>query len=91
MLLHGCENTKVPLYSSGIVITNIIIDHIGQFFFAGKAFAIVALPFQNAPKAFHRPVVNALGHAGHALLHTSLLQFMMKSPVGVLETSVAVE
>lgn len=91
MLLHRREDAEVALHPSGIVITNIIINHIGQFFFAGKAFAIVALPFQNAPEAFHRPVVNALGYTGHALLHASLLQFVMKSPVGVLEASIAVE
>ena len=74
-----------------VVVTNVVFDHIDQFFLAGKSLAVVPFPFQDTPEAFHRPIVDALGHAGHALRHTGLFQLVMKRAAGILKASVTME
>ena len=91
MFFHRRENTKVALHTAVVVVANIIFNHIDQFFSAGKAFAVIAFPFQEAPKALHRPIVNALGHTGHTLRHTGFLQLVVEDSVGILKSSVAME
>ena len=91
MLLHRREDTEVALNAPVVVITDIILDHIEQFFFGGKAFAVITFLFQDAPEALHRAVIYALGHAGHTLRHSSFLQFVMEGTVSVLKSSVTVK
>ena len=84
MLLHRCKDAKTSLHPAGIIVTDVVHDHLGQFLFAGKASAIVAFSFQNSPEALHRAVINTMGDAGHALRHTGLLQLAVKIPAGIL-------
>ena len=74
-----------------VVVATGVFDHIDQFFLAGKSLAVVPFPFQDTPEAFHRPIVDALGHAGHALRHTGLFQLVMKRAAGILKAPVAME
>ena len=91
MLLHWREDAEVALNALVVVVTDIIFNHIDQFFLGGKALAVIAFPFQDTPETFHGPVVNALGYAGHTLGHTGLVQLMMEDSVGILKSSVAME
>ena len=91
MLLHRREDAEVALDAPVVVVTDIIFNHIDQLFFRGKAVAVVSFPLQYAPKAFHRAVVNALSHAGHALLHAGFLQFVMECAIGVLKAPVTMK
>ena len=91
MLLHRREDAEVALDAPVVVVTDIIFNHIDQLFLRGKALAVVPFTLQDAPKALHGTVVNALGHAGHALRHTGLLQLVMEGTVGVLKTSVTMK
>ena len=91
VFLHRREDTKAPLHTSVVIITDIILNHIDQFLFAGKAPAVIAFSLQNSPEALHRSVVNTLGHTGHALSHASFLQFVVKGPIGILKSSITMK
>ena len=91
MLFHRCEDAEVALNAPIIIVMNIILDHVDQFFLAGKALAVITFPFQDAPKTLHWTVVNALGHAGHTLGHACLLQLVMEGAVGILKTPVTMK
>ena len=91
MLLQWREDAKVALNAPVVIVTDIILDHIYQLFLAGKAFAVVTLPFQDAPETLHWPVVNALRHARHALRYSSLFKLVMEGSVGILKSSVIME
>lgn len=91
MLLHRREDAKVSLDAPVVVVTDIIFNHIDQLFFRGKALAVVPFPLQDAPKAFHRAVVNALSHAGHALHHAGLLQLVMEGSIGILKAPITMK
>ena len=41
-LFHGCQHTQVSLYSSGVVVADVVFDHLDKFLLAGKASAVVA-------------------------------------------------
>lgn len=91
MFLHWREDAEVALNATVVVLANIILNHIDQFFFAGKAFAVVPFSLQDAPEAFHWPVINTLGHTRHTLRHACLLQLVMEDTIGILKTSVTME
>ncbi len=91
MFFHRGQNAQIALYPAIIVVTDVAVDHLDQFLFAGKASAIVTFPFQDAPEAFHWAVVDTMRHTGHALRHACLLQLVVKGSTGVLEPSVAME
>ena len=91
MLFHWRKDAKITLYTAVIVVVDVIFNHIYQLFFAGIALAVIAFSLQDTPESFHWPIVNALGNTGHALLHTGFFQLVVKSPVGILKSSVAVE
>ena len=96
---HGIELHIVPrigdiplkLNTSRVVIANILPDHLNKLVLAGEPSAVIAFPFQDAPEALHRAVVNAMRHAGHTLRHARLHKLVVEGTVGVLKTSVAVE
>lgn len=73
------------------VIANILLDHLNKLVLAGEPSAVIAFPFQDAPEALHRAVVNAMRHAGHTLRHARLHKLVVEGTVGVLKPSVAVE
>ena len=91
VLLHRRQDTEISLYTPGVVITDEVLYHLNQIFLAGETLAVITLPFQDTPEALHRAVVDAVRHARHALLHPSLFELVMKCPVRVLKSSVAVE
>lgn len=91
MLFHRRQDAEGPLYPPSIVIVNIALDHLDQVSLAGKPPAIIAFPFQNAPEALHRAVVDTLANAGHTLGHPGLLELVVEGSAGVLEPSVAVK
>ena len=91
MLLHRREDAEVALDAPVVVVTDIIFNHIDQLFFRGKALAVVPFPLQDAPKSFHRAVVNALSHAGHALFHAGLLQLVMEGAIGILKAPITMK
>lgn len=91
MFLHRRQHAQVALYSSGIVITDILFNCLDEFLFAGKTPAIIAFPLQNAPESLHGAVVNAVSHTGHTLSHSSLYKFVVEGSACVLETSITVK
>ena len=91
MLLHWRKDTEITLYSSCVVIVNVVMDHLCEFLLAGKTVSVITFPFENAPKSFHRTIVNAMRHARHALRHSGLHKFVVEGTVGVLKASIAVE
>lgn len=91
VLLHRCQNAEISLYSTGIVVVDVALDHLNKFLFAGKSSAVIAFTFQDTPKSFHWAIVNTMAHTGHTLCHPGLLQFVMKSSAGILVTSVAMK
>lgn len=91
MLLHRREDAQIPLHAPRVVITDVLLNHGKKGLFVRESFAIVAFPFQNAPEAFHRAVIDTVCHTGHALLHTGLLKFAVKCTVRILEAPVTVK
>ena len=91
VLLHGRENAQISLYTMVVVVAYVVLDHIDQLFLAGETLAVIALALQDAPEAFHRSVVDALGYTGHTLFHTGVLQFLMERAVRVLKASITVK
>ena len=91
MLFHRCQDAEVALHAPRVVIADVTLYRLDQIFLAGKALAIVALSFEDAPEALHWAVVDAMGHTRHALRHLCLLELVMKFSVRVLKAPVAVE
>lgn len=91
MLFHWRQDTQIALHPSGIVITDIVFNHLDEVPLTGEPSAVVALPLQNPPEAFHRAVINAVGNTGHTLRHSRLHKLVVESAVGVLEPSVAMK
>ena len=65
MLFHRRQHTQITLDTSCVVITDVVLNHLNEFSLTGELSAVIALPFQDAPKALHRAVINAMRHAGH--------------------------
>jgi hypothetical protein len=91
VLFHWRQDTQIALHPSGVVITDIVFNHLDEVHLTGEPSAVVALPLQNPPEAFHRAIINAVGNTGHTLRHSRLHKLLVKCPVCVLETSVAVK
>ena len=91
MLFHRRQHAQITLDTSCVVITDVVLNHLNEFPLTGELSAVIALPFQDAPKALHRAVIDAMRHAGHTLRHSRLHELVVESAVGVLEPSVAVE
>ena len=79
------QYAQVTLDSSGVVITDVALNHLHEFLFVGETLAVIAFPFQNAPESFHRSIVNAVSHTGHTLSHSSLYEFMVEGSACVLK------
>ena len=91
VLLHWRQHTQIALHTAVIVVSDVVLNHGYKFLTACEAPAIIPFPFENAPEAFHWPVVDAFGHPGHTLLHLGCFQLVIEHPVGILETSVTME
>ena len=91
MFLKWRKCSQSSLDTLFIVVANVGHYHMYQLLLVGELPAIVALPLQYAPEAFHRPVVDAVSYSGHALLHACFFQLAVKGPVCVLEPPVAVK
>ena len=91
MLFHWRQDTQIALHPSCIVIMDIVSDHLDKVPLTGEPSAVIAFPFQNAPEALHRAIINAVGNAGHTLRHSSLYKFLVECSACVLEASVTVE
>ena len=91
MLFHWRQDAQIALHPSGIVVTDIVFNHLDEVSLAGEPSAVIALPLQNAPETLHRAVINAVSNTGHALRHPRLHKLLVKYPVRVLKTSVAME
>lgn len=91
MLFHWRQDTQIALHPSGVVITDIVFNHLDEVPLTGEPSAVVALPLQNPPEALHRAVINAVCYAGHTLRHTCLYELVVEGTVGILKPSVAVE
>ena len=61
------QSTEIVLNQLSVVVGNIILNHLNQRFFRGKAPAIVMLPLEDPPEAFHGAVVNAVGDPGGSI------------------------
>ena len=64
MLFHRRQHAQITLDTSCVVIANILLDHLHKLVLAGEPSAVIAFPFQDAPEALHRAVVNAMRHPG---------------------------
>ena len=91
MLFHRRQDAQIALDTSRVVIANILLDHLNKLVLAEEPSAVIAFPFQDAPEALHRAVINAMRHAGHTLRHARLHKLVVEGTVGVLNPSVAVE
>ena len=91
MLFHRRENAEIALKPNGVVVTDIILNHIYKAFSVREFVPVVPFALENAPKTFHWAVVNAVGHSGHALSHAGFLYLRMKCSVGILKSSVTME
>ena len=91
VLFHRRLHAQITLDTSCVVIMDVVLNHLNEFPLTGELSAVIALPFQDAPKALHRAVINAMRHAGHTLRHPSLHKLVVEGTVGVLEPSVTME
>ena len=91
MLFHWRQDTQIALHPSGIVITDIVFNHLDEVPLAGEPSAVIALPLQNPPEALHRAIINAVGNTRHTLRHSCLYKFVVEGTVGILKFSVAVK
>lgn len=91
MLFHWRQDAQIALHPSGIVVTDIVFNHLDEIPLAGEPSAVIALPLQDPPEALHRAVINAVGNTGHTLRHSSLYKFVVEGTVGILKSSVTVK
>ena len=91
VLFQRRQDTEIVLNPSGVVVGNIVLDHLYQLLSGSEAPAVVAFPLEDAPETFHRAIVNAVSHAGHTLFHLGFLQHVVECAVCVLKSAVTVE
>ena len=91
VLFHGRQNAQISLYTTIIVVRNVGMNHIHKFFLAGETPPIVSLPFQYPTESLHGTIINAVGNTGHTLRHPRLHKLLVKCPIRILKTSVAME
>ena len=91
MLFHRRENAEIALKAHGVVVADVILNHIYKAFSVREFVPVIAFTLENAPEALHGSVVYAVGHSGHALDHACFFQLRMEYSVRVLKSSIAVE
>lgn len=91
MLFHRCQNAKVTLETFRVVVMDITANHFHQFSTIRETLSIITLSLQDAPKSFHRAIVNAAANTRHTLCHASIDQPLVEVSVGILKSTVTVE
>lgn len=91
MLFHWGENTEIALESPGIVVVNVILNHLHQALAVSKFSAVVSFTLKDSPESFHRTIIYAAGNTGHALSHAGSFQLRVKNSVRILKTTVTVK
>ena len=91
MLFHRRQDTKIALEPQGIVVADVILNHIYKAFPVREFVSVVPFTLENAPESFHGSIVYTVCHSGHALYHAGFFQLRMEYSVRVLKSSVAVE
>jgi len=91
MVCARCHDIKFALQTLVVVVPNIVLDHLNQFFSVRERPPVVALAFQDTPETFHWSVIYAMADTGHALRHAVFHELCMERAARVLEASVAVE
>ena len=88
MFFPRSKDTKVPLEAFGVVVINVVCNHLHEGCSVGESLPVIAFPFQDAPEALHWAIVNTFGNAGHALLHSGVFKQGMECSVRILESTV---
>ena len=91
MLFHRCQNAKVTLETFRVVVMDITANHFHQFSKIRETLSIITFSLQDAPKSFHRAIVNAAANTRHTLCHASIDQPLVEVSVGILKSTVTVE
>ena len=91
MLFHRCQSAKVTLETFRVVVMDITANHFHQFSTIRETLSIITLSLQDAPKSFHRAIVNAAANTRHTLYHASIDQPLVEVSVGILKSTVTVE
>lgn len=91
MLFHRRQDAEIALEPHGVVVADVILNHIYKAFSVREFVPVIAFTLENAPEALHGSVVYAVGHSGHALDHACFFQLRMEYSVRVLKSSVAVK
>ena len=91
MLFHRCQNAKVTLEMFRVVVMDITANHFHQFSTIRETLSIITLSLQDAPKSFHRAIVNAAANTRHTLYHASINQPLVEVSVSILKSTVTVE
>ena len=91
MLFHRCQSAKVTLETFRVVVMDITANHFHQFSTIRETLSIITLSLQDAPKSFHRAIVNAAANTRHTLYHASINQPLVEVSVGILKSTVTVE
>ena len=91
MLFHRRQDAEIALKPHSVVVADVILNHIHKAFSVRESVPVVSFTLENSPKTFHGPVVNAVGHSGHALSHAGCFQLRMERSISILKSSVAVE
>ena len=80
---------QLPLDSLPVVVLNVILDGAYEPVLAVEFLAVVHLPLEYSPEAFHRAVVDAMGNPGHAVDAAMALHKRIELRTRILESSVA--
>ena len=91
MILGRRHQMQIPLDPPGVIVANILLNGINQVLLGGKSPSIVLLSLQDAPEAFHGPVINAVSNPGHALFHVVFLYLRAELPARILESPVTMK
>lgn len=91
MLFHRRQDAQIALDTSRVVIANILLDHLNKLVLADEPSAVIAFPFQDAPEALHRTIVNASANTRHALPHSLFFQHVLELLARVLEAPVTMK
>ena len=67
-----------------VVIIDVVGNGLHKGLAAGKLLAVVSFTLNDAPKAFHRSVVDAAAYSRHTLRHPSVRKLPMEYSVGIL-------
>ena len=88
---YAGDVSKVTLETFRVVVMDITANHFHQFSTIRETLSIITLSLQDAPKSFHRAIVNAAANTRHTLYHASIDQPLVEVSVSILKSTVTVE